>query len=110
MYLASGDISSILTWFNSQQKYGQFLCLLVAGHLHDTKFFQDVLEQRLALSTISGPNIAIFLFTNDPGEVVSMRIGEGSYKIVPGSLLAGNGFADYPRDIWDIHNINAQTS
>jgi tetratricopeptide (TPR) repeat protein len=110
MYLVPGDINSILTWFNSQQKYGKFLCLLVAGHLHDTKFFQDVLEQRLALDTISGPNIAIFLFTNDPGEVVSMKIGEGSYKIVPGSLLVGNGFADYPGNIRDVRSINAQTS
>lgn len=110
MYLVPGDINSILTWFNSQQKYGKFLCLLVAGHLHDTKFFQEVLEQRLALDTISGPNIAIFLFTNDPGEVVSMKIGEGSYKIVPGSLLVGNGFADYPGNIGDVRSINAQTS
>jgi len=110
MYLVSGDISSILTWFNSEQKYGKFLCLLVAGHLHDTKFFQDVLEQRSALDTISGPNIAIFLFTNDPGEVVSISIGPGSYKIVPGNLLVGKGFADYPGNIRDIRSINAQTS
>jgi tetratricopeptide (TPR) repeat protein len=110
MYLVFGDTSSILTWFHSQQKYGKFLCLLVAGHLHDTKFFQDVLEQRLALDTISGPNIAIFLFTNDPGEVVSMSIGPGSYKIVPGSLLVGKGFADYPGNLRDIRHINAQTS
>lgn len=110
MYIVPGDISSILTWFNSQQKYGKFLCLLVAGHLRDTKFFQDVLEQRLALDTMSGPNIAIFLFTNDPREVVSMSIGPGSYKIVPGSLLVGQGFADYPGNIRDVRSINAQTS
>lgn len=110
MHLVSGDISSILTWFNSEHKYGKFLCLLVAGHLHDTKFFQDVLEQRLALDTVSGPNIAIFLFTNDPGEVVSISIGPGSYKVVPGSLLVGKGFADYPGNIGDVRSINARMS
>lgn len=110
MYLVFGDISSILTQFNSQQKYGKFLCLLVAGHLRDTKFFQDVFDQRFALNTISGPSLAILLFTNDSEEVVSMNVGLGSHQIVPGRLLAGKGFADYPRNLRDIRRIDAQTS
>ncbi len=87
MYLTLGDISSVLTWFNSQHKRSKFLCLLVAGHLRDLKFFQDVFEQRLALDTISGPNIAVLLFTNDPVGIVSIAIGEGSYELVPGQNL-----------------------
>lgn len=110
MYLVLGDISSVLTWFNRQSNRSKFLCLLVAGHLRDLKFFQDVFEQRLALDTISGPNIAVLLFTNDPGKIVSIAIGPGSYEIVPGQSLKDNGFANYPKSISDIHNVNPDTS
>jgi hypothetical protein len=62
MYLMLGDISSVLTWFNSQDNRSKFLCLLVAGHLRDLEFFQDVFEHRLALDTISGPNRLCIIF------------------------------------------------
>jgi len=86
MYLTLGDISSVLSWFNSQHNRSKFLCLLVAGHLHDLKFFLDVFEQRLALDTISGPNIAVLLFTNQQVGVLEIG-GQGSYEIVPGQDL-----------------------
>lgn len=85
MYLTLGDINSVLTWFNSG--HSKFLCLLVAGHLRDLKFFQDVFEQRLALDTISGPNIAVLLFTNQQVGVVGIDAPLGRFEIVPGQDL-----------------------
>jgi hypothetical protein len=104
MYLELGDISSVLTKFNGEYNRSKFLCLLIAGHLRDLKFFQDVFEYRVDLDIISGPNIAILLFTNDPVGLVKIDLGMGNGKIIPGQNLGDRKIRDlsYYRHISEI--------
>lgn len=90
MYLAPGDIGSVIAWFKRQDNHNKFLCLLVAGHLRDLRFFQDVFEQRIALHNISGHNIAILLFTNDPIGALTLETIGGRGSVVPGQNLGAD--------------------
>ena len=87
MYLAPGDIRSVLTWFNRRGNPNKFLCLLVAGHLRDLWFFQDVIEQRLALTPIAGHNITILLLANEVTSALTLIMSGGRGKVVPGQNL-----------------------
>jgi hypothetical protein len=86
MLVAKGDIQSLLKWFE-ESKY-RILCLLVGGHLKSDDFFSEVFNNKEALDTISGSEIAIILFSGSSSNTVEFELN-GVIKILPGDLQHG---------------------
>ena len=87
MYISDGSLTSLLSWFERPVRQGysglyrvhsfRFLCLLVAGHLNDSKFFQDVFDHQETLDVISGTEVAVFLFAKNLGSMFQIADGKG---------------------------------
>lgn len=85
--ITTGNINSLIAWFERDRNPVKFLCLLVAGHLNDAKFFADVFDNQEALDTISGEDIAIFLFANEQEGMLTVEVRDGESKALPGQIL-----------------------
>lgn len=87
MNITTGNINSLITWFEKDHNTYKFLCLVVAGHLNDSKFFTEVFDNQEALDTISGKDVAIFLFANEQTEALEVEVRGGEGKALPGRIL-----------------------
>lgn len=87
MYVTTGNIDSLLKWFHKDYNPTKFLCLLVAGHLHDAEFFRKVFDSQEAIDVISGEDVAVFLFANGQDGSLTLEVNGGTGEIVPGELL-----------------------
>jgi len=86
MYITSGNVDTLINWFNHSANRYNFLCLLVAGHLNDEKFFSDVFDKKETIDVVSGREIAVFLFSNALDTISLFEVEEGHTEILPGRL------------------------
>jgi hypothetical protein len=97
MLLTTGNMASLVQWFDTNRRF-KFLCLLVGGHQNDVSFFAKIYNNQQVLDTISGENIAVFLFAHTdrhPSEnLISINKGEGEYEVLPGQILLSNKSSD----------------
>lgn len=100
MNVTTGNINSLIAWFERDRNSVKFLCLLVAGHLNDAKFFADVFDNQEALDTISGEDIAIFLFANEQDGMLTVEVRDGESKALPGQILLPH---KHLRGLWYEH-------
>lgn len=100
MNITTGNINSLIAWFERDRNPVKFLCLLVAGHLNDAKFFADVFDNQEALDTISGEDIAIFLFANEQEGMLTVEVRDGESKALPGQILLPH---KHLRGLWYEH-------
>lgn len=100
MNITTGNINSLISWFERDRNPVKFLCLLVAGHLNDAKFFADVFDNQEALDIISGEDIAIFLFANEQEGMLTVEVRDGESKALPGRIILPH---KHLRGLWYEH-------
>lgn len=92
MYITTGSIEQLVTWFDELSSYrsANILCLIVGGDTGDAKFFKEIYEHKETLDTISGKDVSIFLFAKENNkyreyeqEVSLVPIGQGSFMAFP---------------------------
>lgn len=105
MNITTGNISSLVKWFEKDYNPVKFLCLLVSGHLNDSQFFKDVFDNQEALDTISGEDIAIFLFSNEQNGTLTVEVKGGEGEVLSGQILLPN---KYRGGLWYEHISNLQ--
>jgi hypothetical protein len=91
MYITTGGIEQLIKWFDNLKSYQSpnTLCLVVGGHLNDSKFFEEIFDNKDALDTISGKDVLIFLFAKENikhrynEEVSLVSEGGGTFRAYP---------------------------
>ncbi len=64
-FAKSGDISALLRWYSRDANAPPILCLYVAGGSESERFIASVFDKRIFLDTLTGADIALFLFGQD---------------------------------------------
>jgi hypothetical protein len=89
MFITNGNIESVIQWFNKKDNHYKYLCLLVAGHFNDKKFFTSVFEHKEILDIITGGSLAILLFHDNQSDTLTFSVDANNSdgRVVPGKLI-----------------------
>lgn len=93
MYVTADGIDALMSWFEASTNRYQFLCLLVGRDPQSGELFSDLLDWWSSVNTVTREAICVFLFSDRDTDTLGLRIGPGTYRVIPGLELPKTGVA-----------------